>query len=142
MWDLDASRLTLPADAARWEYGTLHFGAALGLAAAVEELNDYPGGADGVWAHSRSLAGVVARGAERLGLRVISPLAEAERSAIVALRLPEGVDAPAVAKALLEEHSLLVSSRAGMLRVSPHIANDEADVERLLSALRLLLPFS
>ena len=38
IWDLRADRLELPEDASRFEFTTIHFGAALGLAAAIEEL--------------------------------------------------------------------------------------------------------
>jgi selenocysteine lyase/cysteine desulfurase len=139
MWALDASGIALPDDASRWEHGSMHFGAALGLAASVDELNEWPGGAAGVWAHSQELAQMVVDSAPALGLRVISPRQEAEHSAIVALRVPDGVCAPTTAKRLLTEHQLLISSRAGMLRISPHIANSADDVERLLGALRQML---
>ena len=138
MWELDASRLVLPDDASRWEHGSLHFGAALGLAAAVEELNAH--GAPAVWSHARGLSDAILQAAPSLGLEVISPIADAERSGIVSLKLPDGVDAAATAKALLDEHRLLVSSRAGMLRVSPHIDNSNEDVERLLAGLESLFP--
>ena len=63
-WDLRADRLELPDDAARFESGTLHFGAALGLAAAVDEIHD--AGIDAVWRRNlvltdRILAGAVRR---------------------------------------------------------------------------------
>ena len=70
-----------------------------------------------------------------LGLGLISPMAEGERSGSVALRLPEGVNAADTSARLLGKHGLLVSSRAGMLRLSPHIDNTLADVERLIAAL-------
>ena len=59
--------------------------------------------------------------------------------ASAAARLPDGVDAAATARRLLDDHGLLVSSRAGLLRVSPHVENDGEDVDRLLGALRTML---
>ena len=87
---------------------------------------------------ARGLSDAILQAAPSLGLEVISPIADAERSGIVSLKLPDGVDAAATAKALLDEHRLLVSSRAGMLRVSPHIDNSNEDVERLLAVLESL----
>ena len=95
-----------------------------------------PGGAEGVWDHSRGLADAVADAAPALGLRVASPTADEEQSAITALAMPEGVDAAKVAARLLHDHRLLVSSRAGLLRVSPHLDNSADDVQRLVEALR------
>ncbi len=137
LWDLRADRLELPDDASRFEYTTIHFGAALGLAAAVEELVER--GMDEVWRHDLSLADIVVEGASSLGLGVASPLSDAERSAIVSLRLPEGTSSEEVARRLRDEYRILVTSRAGLLRVSPHIDNDAEDVGMLFEALAELL---
>ena len=133
LWDLRADRLELADDASRFEYTTIHFGAALGLAAAVDELVQM--GMDEVWRHALSLAGSVSEGAVNLDLKIASPLSQAERSAIVSLRLPEGVSSEEVARRLQDEYGILVTSRAGLLRVSPHIDNDADDVGMLLEAL-------
>ena len=121
LWDLRADRLELPSDASRFEYTTIHFGAALGLAAAVEELNDI--GIEEVWRHDRDLADSIVRAARDIGAEVASPLDDLQRSAIVSLRLPDGVHSSEVARHIQDAHSILVTSRAGLLRVSPHIDN-------------------
>lgn len=58
-------------------------------------------------------------------------------TAIIAARLP-GHDASAVAKAL-RARNVLVSARQGLLRVSTHFYNDEADIAALSAALGELL---
>ena len=79
-------------------------------------------------------------GATALGARVVSPLSPGERSAIIAMRLPAGtVAADEVASRLFREHGILVSSRAGLLRVSPHICNTEEDISRFLQGLECIL---
>ena len=78
-------------------------------------------------------------GVEELGIEVISPQSEAERSAIVSLRMPEGESSEEVAHRLQSDFSILVTSRSGMLRISPHIDNDLQDIESLLSALSEIL---
>jgi len=137
IWDLRADRMELPEDASRFEYTTIHFGAALGLAAAVEEINEM--GIEEVWRHDLALADSVIDGARRLGIEVASPLSESERSAIVSLRLPEGVSSEDIARRLQDEYSILVTSRAGLLRVSPHIDNTEIDVQALIEAIERLI---
>tara|TARA_B100000959_G_scaffold177410_1_gene185593 strand:- start:32729 stop:33868 length:1140 start_codon:yes stop_codon:yes gene_type:complete len=137
LWDLRADRLELPSDASRFEYTTIHFGAALGLAAAVEELNDI--GIEEVWRHDRDLADSIVRAARDIGAEVASPLDDLQRSAIVSLRLPDGVNSSEVARHLQDAHSILVTSRAGLLRVSPHIDNEAREIAELFDALRLIL---
>ena len=137
LWQLRADRLDLPDDASRFEYSTIHFGAALGLAAAVDEICEI--GRQKVWEHDMGLADRVIEGANRLGLSVVSPLTEEERSAIVSLRMPEGVSSENIARRLQDEYSILVTSRAGLLRVSPHIDNSKEQVGKLFDALGELL---
>ena len=137
IWDLRAERMTLPKDASRFEYTTIHFGAALGLAKAVDEICDI--GIQNVWEHDLELADKVIESANRLGLSIVSPTAEDERSAIVSLRMPEGVSSETIARRLQDEHSILVTSRAGFLRVSPHIDNTVEEVRMLFDALEVLL---
>ena len=118
----------------------MHFGAALGLAAAVEEINHE--GIDSVWAHNRRLTDSVVDGARSLGLRVASPIAhDDERSGIVSLHLPDGVECAPLVQSLQDDEGLLVTNRAGLLRVSPHFVNSEAEVSELVSALERRLVY-
>merc|ERR1711862_37707 len=138
MWDLDASRLDFPVnDASRWEHGSIHFGAALGLAKSIQEINMF----HDAWGHVCLLTDfLVHEASTNLNIKCISPRNNAvERSAIVAFRLPHGHCAIRVARRLLEEHSILVSSRAGILRVSPHIDNTIDDIKKLLHSLSIIL---
>ena len=137
IWDLRAERLTLPEDASRFEYTTIHFGAALGLAKAVDEICDF--GIQEVWEHDLKLADKVIDEAKRIGLSIVSPISEEERSAIIGLRMPEGVSSEAIARRLQDEYSILVTSRAGLLRVSPHMDNTTEEVGMLFDALEKIL---
>ena len=137
LWDLRADRLVLPDDASRFEYTTIHFGAVLGLAAAIDELIGI--GMEEVWRHDLELIDSLTKGVRDLGVEIVSPLTEAERSAIVSLRLPSGTSSEEVAKRLQSEYSILVTSRSGLLRVSPHIDNNLQEIESLLSALDEIL---
>ena len=139
IWDLRADRLELPEDASRFEFTTIHFGAALGLAAAIDELLEM--GMDEVWRHDLELADHLIRGAEELGIEVVSPTSESERSAIVSLRMPSGLSSLEVSNRLQSEYSILTTSRSGMLRVSPHIDNDISQIDSLASALSEILSY-
>lgn len=137
LWDLRADRLVLPGDASRFEYTTIHFGAVHGLAAAIDELVQI--GIDEVWRHDLELVDSLVRGVLDLGVEVASPMSEEERSAIVSLRLPSGTSSVDVANRLQSDYSILVTSRSGLLRVSPHIDNNLEEIESLVSALGEIL---
>jgi len=49
------------------------------------------------------------------------------------------VSSETIARRLQDEHSILVTSRAGLLRVSPHIDNSVEEVGMLFDALENLL---
>ena len=123
IWDLRADRLELPEDASRFEFTTIHFGAVLGLAAAIDELLEM--GMDEVWRHDLELADHLIRGAEGLGIEVVSPTSESERSAIVSLRMPSGLSS--VEDPTGSVHARYSPPAIGMLRVSPHRQRHLAD---------------
>ena len=133
LWDLKAERLELPMDASRFEYTTLHFGAALGLAASINEINHI--GIDEVWSMANHLSNLVIEGASKLGLEVVSPLSENERSAIVSIRPPKGLNSEHISRTLLDEFGIVVSSRSGLIRISPHFVNKGEEIQDLLDAL-------
>jgi selenocysteine lyase/cysteine desulfurase len=59
------------------------------------------------------------------------------RSGILAARPPAGKDARYFQKRLADEN-VVASARAGFLRFSPHVGNDEAEAERVLGLLKRL----
>ena len=90
-------------------------------------------GLDAVAAHAGTLTGAIADGAAELGLAVAAPVARSPH--LLGARLPEGLDAPAVADHL-RERQVHVSVRGTSLRVSAHVFNTADDVDRLLAALK------
>jgi selenocysteine lyase/cysteine desulfurase len=70
-------------------------------------------------------------------LRQLGAAVECQASPIVAARF-EGRDVSALARAL-KERQVLVAARRGLLRVSPHLYNNEQDLEVFERALRALL---
>jgi len=137
IWDMKSDRLTLPEDASRFEFTTLHFGVSQGLAASIEELVSI--GIQEVWEHDLRLADAIIEGALSRGLRVASPTNDDERSAIVSIFPPQGADCSAIVTRLQDEYGILVTNRSGMIRVSPHIDNSSEQIEALFDALDEIL---
>lgn len=77
-------------------------------------------------AHIRELTGLVHQEATRRGLEVISP--REPRAGIVSFR-PAG-DPEAYFKKLRDD-GVIVAFREGLIRVSPHIFNNQKDIERV-----------
>ena len=71
---------------------------------------------------------------ERAGWRAYSSRREGERSGIVSLVAPEGVDPAGVVKRLRKE-GVAVNQRGGRLRVSPHAYNTTDEIDRLIGLL-------
>ena len=137
IWDMKSDRLTLPDDASRFEFTTLHFGVSQGLAASIQELVSI--GAEEVWEHDMRLADAIIDAALSRGLRISSPTNERERSAIVSIFPPSGSDCSEIVRRLQDEYGILVTNRSGMVRVSPHIDNSIEQIEFLFEALDEIL---
>ncbi|MBK9171100.1 MAG: aminotransferase class V-fold PLP-dependent enzyme [Bryobacterales bacterium] len=118
-------------EAERYEGGMLPFSLLYALEASVELFLEL--GPDAVERRVLELASAVRRVAVDLGGCVDS----SPDSPIVTIRFPNQ-DAEAVAHRLADDR-VLVAARRGNLRVSPHIYNDEGDIERLRASLVTLL---
>ena len=134
---MKAERLEFPDDASRFEFTTIHFGAALGLAASIDEITDI--GIKEVWEHDLGLTNVLIKGVLENELEIASPTSAEERSAIVSIKMPIGFDTAEVVKQLQDEYGILVTNRSGLLRVSPHIDNTEEEITFFLKSLREIL---
>ncbi len=130
----DFSRLTeynptFRADARRFEMVTLPYQDFYGMTASVEMLVAL--GVDDVAQYTRGLHEPVFRWAEENGVRIVSPRAEAHRSAIVCLAPPH----PAEAYHALKRAHVVCSLREGAIRLAPHCYNTVEEMERVLDVL-------
>ena len=123
---------TAPDHAGRFEAANVSYLSAYLLERALAYLSRFP--AAQLEAHSVRLTGLVLAGFARLGLEITTPEQPERRAGNATCVVPTGVDSAALAARLAEE-GVLVWGGDGRLRVSCHLYNDEADVERLLAVL-------
>lgn len=83
----------------------------------------------------RPMVDTIARRAEALGLQATA--AEGRAPHFLGLRFPEGP--PPGLTDRLKEKQVYISQRGDSLRVSPHLYNNDADIERLFEALAATL---
>jgi selenocysteine lyase/cysteine desulfurase len=82
----------------------------------------------------RELTDYLIDGLKNLGVKIVSPVdSQDERSAIVSFTL-EDINEDCVKR--LTEESILVSQRAGLIRVAVNIFNDYEDIDKLLTVLQ------
>lgn len=131
MWDLQADRVDFPTTAQRFEYSTMAYGCALGLARSIEYLVDV--GVARIFSYNKHLANLLIEGLEKRNVEIISPRSEAEQTSIVAARFP-GKDPAEVARKL-KAAQVMVSSRKDFVRFSPHLYNQPADIQQALDRI-------
>lgn len=123
--------LNLKPTAGRYEGGTQNMAGMLGFGASLELLLSL--GTENVAAAVLDITDTACAELNKIGARVWSPRDGDERSGIVSFELP-GLD-PATARAKCLERGVVLISRGGRIRISPHAYTDEADVARLIEAL-------
>jgi cysteine desulfurase/selenocysteine lyase len=129
--DYDRYHLELQPGAGRFEEGTPNTGGIFALGAAIDLLLET--GLDAVAASVLGLTEHLVLALEARGARIRSPRGTRERSGIVSFVLPG--EAPEATAARLRARGVVVATRRGGVRASPHFYNDASDLEALLSAL-------
>jgi len=122
-------RLEPYATGRRFEPGSLPTAQVFGLAAALALLTEI-----GPDAARERIAGVVGRlrhGLRERGWSIRTP--EGSCSAILSASPP--AESPFAAVQRLERHGVIASPRENAVRFSPHVGNDEAEIERVLEIL-------
>jgi cysteine desulfurase / selenocysteine lyase len=130
--DYTRIELHLKPSAARYEGGSQNMVGMIGFGASLDLLLDL-----GIERIAAAILDITDRACERLrGMRakIVSDRRPERRSGIVAFELA-GRDPLAVKKHCLTRQVVL-SCRAGRLRISPHAYNNEEDVDRLIHALQ------
>lgn len=133
--NFDATRMALAKGARRLEYSTVAYPSGVGLGEAIEYLLAV--GIDRILDHDLRLADKLAVGLEELGGSVISAPREAPRGSIVNARFHGRRNDRLVDR--LIEANVIAGPRLGGVRFSPHLYNDDADVDRALHELGRIL---
>ena len=135
MFEWERLELDFGPGALAWECGTLNVYGILGLGASIGVLLD--AGTDEV---ERRVLAATGRLGERLaaaGFTVASPGGAGERSGILSVEPPGGASGPD-AEQVVERAAaagVIVSARAGRVRLSPHFYTSEDDLDRAVAAL-------
>jgi selenocysteine lyase/cysteine desulfurase len=125
---LTAYDTTLRADARRYELVTLPFQDFAGMNASLGLLLEV--GIESIQAYLRAVTRPVLSWAESAGVRVTSA-SGAHGSAIVCVEMPD----PARAHRALKAAGIVATVREGVLRLSPHLYNTPAEMERVVEVL-------
>ncbi len=131
IWNIRTDPPDYPEDASRFEFSTMAYGCAGGFAKSIEYLVDT--GIDRIFSYNQVLADNLIDGLVSIGAEVTSPRNADERSAIVTARFP-GRDLSDVAQHL-NQSGVRVALRGNVIRFSPHLYNQMADVERALDVI-------
>lgn len=117
--------------AARYEGGSQNVAGLSALGASLELLAQF--GMEAISTRVLEITGLACRRLEEIGAVILSDRTPAHGSGIVSFELP-GRD-PNLLRRQCVEREVLLSCRAGRLRISPHAYNNAEDVERLIAAL-------
>lgn len=133
--DFDRIELDIRNEAVRYEGGSQNMVGMMALGASLELLRDAGlGPKDDTLA--RRVIDLTDQACDRLqeiGAVVVSHREGKHRSGIVSFTLP-GVD-PKAMRAACNKEGVVLSCRAGRLRISPHVYNNHDDLDRLISTL-------
>jgi selenocysteine lyase/cysteine desulfurase len=118
--------------AARYEGGSQNVAGLSGLRASVEMLSGF--GMEAISRRVLEITDLACRRLAEIGAVLHSDRSPTSKSGIVSFEFP-GRDPQALRRQCVER-SVLLSCRAGRLRISPHAYNNAEDVERLIEALK------
>ena len=131
MWDLNASRLEYSKGAKKFEFSTMAFGCAIGLARSIDYLNTI--GVKNIFDYNMQLCDILFEGLQSRNAVINSPLDKKNGSSIITAYF-DGVDTETIIKSL-KAAQIFVSNRAGSIRFSPHLYNNDIDIETTLTEL-------
>lgn len=129
-FDFDHPDFCLKTDALRFEEGSMNLLGIFGFGAAVDLLLEV--GIQHIETRVLGLGDIIIREAEQRGYLVRTPKERSERGGNVTF---SGNFDPAETRDRLREKRIMVNSRGGGLRVSPHFYNTEEEVLTFFNAL-------
>ncbi len=131
-FDFQTTNLSYAKSARKFEYSTMNYAAGMGLARAIEYLLEL--GIERILEHSLKLNDLLLDGVGQLGGKALTPLEKERRAGILSIRFPN-VTSRTLADAL-EANGVMISHRFDAVRFSPHVYNDEEEIQRGVEVLR------
>ncbi len=131
----DATQIPLAQSARRMEYSTVAYSAGLGMASAMDYLLSL--GIERILAHTLRLTSRLMSGLEALGASSVTPRDDSRRAGVLAVRFPKFESSEVAAR--LRAADIVCASRLGAVRLSPHIYNDDKDVDRCLAEVERIV---
>lgn len=129
--DFHRINLVLKDTAQRYEGGSQNSAGLLALGASLEMLLGY--GMEAISARVLEITDLACRRLQEVGATIISDRRPPQKSGIVAFEMP-GRDPQEIRRRCLDREVVL-SCRAGRLRLSAHAYNNAEDIERLVAAI-------
>ena len=134
MWELDASRIDYPNSAEKFEFSTMAFGCALGLAKSIHYLADI--GVEDIFKYNRALADTLVDNLRSKSAVITSPDNKG-RSSIVTAYFKKKDSNKIVEQ--LKKRKVYVSKRGESIRFSPHLYNTIGDIENAIEQIDSIL---
>ena len=134
MWKLDASRLEYSNTAEKFEFSTMAFGCALGLAKSIQFLTDI--GVEDIFKYNRVLADTLVDNLRSKSAVVISPDNKSRSSIMTAYFKKK--DSNKIVEHL-KKRKVYVSKRGKSIRFSPHLYNTIDDIENAIEQIDSIL---
>ncbi len=130
--DFEHGSRELQSTAKRYDTGAYNLMGIYALGGALDFLMEI--GIENIWERVRKHTDMLCAGVQEKGYRVFSPREGVEASGIVSF-VSDKRESAALQKQLFSEHRIVVSTRSGRLRSSPHLYNSEQEIEQLIAAL-------
>jgi cysteine desulfurase/selenocysteine lyase len=132
IWDFNAEKITYPATARKFEYSTSAYGVKLGLAESIKYLLGF--GIEDIYSHNTGLVKLLQEGLQ--AIKGLEPVTPEEHGSIYTFTV-KGLESNAVSKELKSmERPIELSIRQGLIRVSPHLYNNERDILEFVEAMK------
>ena len=129
IFDMDIYANTPSPTARRFESGTPPVPNIYAALAGIKLIQSV--GLEKIEAHLREITGAIKEGAMQRGFNLVSPVDPDKHGALITIRSNK-VD---LLVKWLEQGGIITSSRDDNLRISPHIYNNQSDVDRLIDCL-------
>ena len=123
-WDFMNYDFTFRPDAKRFEEGSFNTMSIYALGAALDLLGDV--GIDSIQSHVLLQGDYLMEGLQKRGIKILNSRLQKERSGIISYEMKSN---PKVFSSYMMENNISLTTRNGLVRLSPHFYNgyDEAD---------------